>query len=104
MKLIRKDRERNFIGKLKEFNDLPIKVQDDLKTVKKYLIEKGLCDIDCYIFGSYYHGFADEQSDYDVISDKNFTYERYITEELKELVGNKVDVSYINNFHGISIP
>ena len=61
--IIRKGRYRENRGKLKSFYDLPEYVQNNFIQIKNEL------QTDTYIFGSFYWGFWDKQSDYDVFTD-----------------------------------
>lgn len=72
MIIVRKGRQREFIGRLQSFDDLPIKNQDDLKQIKSFLNEYFNKDVEAYVYGSYLHGFSDEFSDYDILIGENF--------------------------------
>jgi len=66
-----KQRLRLNRGELKDFNDLPEDVKTNFKIIKNKIIETINEDIEVQLFGSYFHGFWDDQSDYDVIINKN---------------------------------
>ena len=61
-----KGRERLHIGVLEKFEDLPIDKQNNFKKIKEVIEQIMNCKLQAYIFGSYNHGFWDEESDYDV--------------------------------------
>jgi DNA polymerase sigma len=61
-----KGRQRLHRGLLENFSDLPIDKQNNFKIIKQ-AIEEILNDkFNMYVFGSFNHGFWDEESDYDV--------------------------------------
>ena len=91
--IIHKGRIRNFIGRLASFYDLPIKNQTELKEIKSFLCEELNKDIEVYLYGSFYHGFADDFSDYDLILSKNGDL-RSIGTMVKEKLGYSVDLLY----------
>ena len=72
MIIIRKGRQREFIGRLQFFNDLPIKNQQSFKEIKEFLNEYFNKDVEAYVYGSYLHGFSDEYSDYDILINEAF--------------------------------
>jgi predicted nucleotidyltransferase len=72
MIIVRKGREREFIGRLQSFDDLPIKNQEVLKEIKGFLNEFFNKEVEAYVYGSYFHGFSDEYSDYDILINENF--------------------------------
>jgi DNA polymerase sigma len=64
--MIIKGRDRVLRGVLENFSDLPIDKQNNFKFIKQ-AIEETLNDkYQMYVFGSFNHGFWDEESDYDV--------------------------------------
>jgi predicted nucleotidyltransferase len=62
-----KGRVRLVRGQLESFEELPSLVKTDLIEIKKILNDYFNKELDVFVFGSYYHGFWDEFSDYDVI-------------------------------------
>lgn len=72
MIIVRKGRQREFIGRLQSFDDLPIKNQEALKEIKRFLNEHFNKEIETYVYGSYFHGFSDEYSDYDILINEKF--------------------------------
>lgn len=62
----RKGRLRTIKGKLSSFDDLPQEKQLIFKNIKNAINEAFEKDINVYVFGSYYWGFWDELSDFDV--------------------------------------
>ena len=64
--ITRKGRRREYKGTLENFYDLPKYAQDIFIKIKKIIIEKyGINEV--YVFGSFYWGFWDSKSDYDVL-------------------------------------
>ena len=94
--VIHKGRIRNFIGRLASFDDLPIKNQVELKEIKSFLHEKLNKDIEIYLFGSFYHGFADDFSDYDLILSEKLNLTN-IASIIKEKLGYSVDLLYYDD-------
>lgn len=99
--MVIKGRERIMRGKLENFSDLPIEKQIIFKKIKES-INKFL-ETEVYIFGSYNHGYWDEESDYDVIV---FTEKIMdIANHLREELGIKIDLLFgKNNLGYIQIP
>lgn len=102
-RIIHKGRERLIRGSLTDFYQLPNEIQENFKMLKK-TVEKILNkSTDVYVFGSFSHGFWDEESDYDIL---------IISEEkpdlqgkLREITNLKVDVMFLPTEIGlISIP
>jgi predicted nucleotidyltransferase len=91
-----KGRDRNYIGRLEKFSDLPTYKQDIFKKIKTE-INKHI-NADVYVFGSHNHGYSDEESDYDVI----IFNEKYIdiTKQIRDEVGVKVDIMFSKNNTG----
>ena len=89
--VIHKGRLRNFIGRLASFDDLPIKNQVELKEIKSFLCKELNKDIEVYLFGSFYHGFADDFSDYDLILSEKCDLITLST-MIKEKLGYSVDL------------
>jgi predicted nucleotidyltransferase len=111
--LLRKNRIRPLRGKLSSFDILPKEHQDNFLIIKKVI-----CDIlgentNVYVFGSFYWGFWDGESDYDVLLD--YVYNGFKIDErfkdaskakdiLKNQYGLKVDVLIMKEKTGILIP
>lgn len=72
MIIVRKGRQREFIGRLQSFDDLPIKNQEVLKEIKRFLNKHFNKEVEAYVYGSYFHGFSDEFSDYDILINEDF--------------------------------
>ena len=71
-------------------SDLPIKVQEDFRTIASIIKHHLKKDIDVYVFGSYFHGWWNDDSDYDII-----IHEKCNLDELKDLfhhLDKKVDI------------
>ena len=103
-KIIIKNRLRTKRGKLMSFDDLPIKAKEDFINIKKKLIEYYNKNLDVYVFGSYFHGFWDELSDYDVIINES-RISVDLDERIYKDVNLKVNVLCINKqFSDILIP
>lgn len=111
--IVRKDRIRENKGKLHNFYDLPLIHQKNFTIIKNRLQKEFGEAINVYVFGSFYWGFWDEDSDYDVKLDYIFNgYKpdnrlpkiKEISLELKEFIGKKVDVLIMQGEFGILIP
>ncbi len=99
--MIIKGRERIVRGKLNNFTDLPVDKQEVFKKIKETINEHISTEV--YVFGSYNHGYWDEQSDYDVI----VLNDNYIDmlEIIREKVGVKIDIMFSKDNMGyIAIP
>ena len=94
--VVHKGRIRNFIGRLASFDDLPMKNQDELKEIKNFICEELNKEIDVYVFGSFYHGFADDFSDYDLILSEKCDL-RSIGLMVKEKLGYSVDLLHYDS-------
>ena len=80
---IYKGRQRQRRGVLQNFNELPIDKQNNFIVIKK-AIEEVLNDkFIVYVFGSFNHGYWDEESDYDVniIGSSNINLNDIITQK-----------------------
>ena len=107
-----KNRERLFRGPLSSFKKLPEEKQKKFiwiaEIIRKYLTS----DVKIYVFGSFYWGFWDENSDYDVIID--YSEVKKTTKEISEKLirahnelnkeGMAVDILTIKQNTGILIP
>jgi len=91
--VIHKGRIRNFIGRLASFDDLPMKNQAELKEIKSFLCEELNKNIEICLFGSFYHGFADDFSDYDLILSEKCDLIN-VGAMVKEKLGYSVDLLY----------
>lgn len=89
-RIIHKGRERLFRGPLTDFQELPKDIQENFKLLKK-TVEKVLnSSTSVYVFGSFNHGFWDEESDYDIliVSEKKPD----LRDKLRDITKLKVDV------------
>lgn len=100
-KMVVKGRERLIRGRLTCFTDLPIEKQEIFKKIKKSINE--IIDVDVYVFGSYNHGYWDEESDYDVII---FSHDYVdLSDKVRTEVGVKTDILFgQNNAEYVVIP
>jgi predicted nucleotidyltransferase len=99
--MVIKGRERIVRGKLNNFTDLPVDKQEVFKKIKETINEHISTEV--YVFGSYNHGYWDEQSDYDVI----VLNDNYIDmlEIIRGKVGVKIDIMFSKDNMGyIAIP
>jgi predicted nucleotidyltransferase len=97
-----KGREREFRGQLKSFDELPLERQENFRVIKEFIFEL-LGVVPIFVFGSHYHGFWDEFSDYDVavLSNEKPNIESMINERTKL----KTNVFYLTKEMSlISIP
>jgi predicted nucleotidyltransferase len=101
--IVWKRRIRNKRGSLKSFEDLPIKAQEDFKSIKKFLEISFNKPVQAYVFGSYLHGFWDEFSDYDVIINE-MCGRRKLDELILERLNLKVNILCVEEVGKISIP
>lgn len=102
-KFIHKGRERILRGVLENFSDLPIDKQNNFKAIKQVIEETLNCKFEMYVFGSFNHGFWDEESDYDVnlIGKSNVNLNEIISQRTKL----KVNVFFTENKLGnVMIP
>lgn len=90
-----KNRLRTFKGKLKDFNDLPIDKQKIFINIKEKINEILGKKVEIYIYGSYHHGYWDDESDYDliIIDDVNI----YLKEKLNNFFEYKIDLFFSKN-------
>jgi predicted nucleotidyltransferase len=99
--MVIKGRERIVRGKLNNFTDLPVDKQEVFKKIKETINEHISTEV--YVFGSYNHGYWDEQSDYDVI----VLNDNYIDmlDIIRGKVGVKIDIMFSKDNMGyIAIP
>jgi predicted nucleotidyltransferase len=110
--IIRKNRIRQNRGKLKVFNDLPENVKLDFKLIKEE-INKKIEGLNLYVFGSYYWGFWDDESDYDInidIDEITLSFDERIKlfKEIKDTIREKykikLDIISNRGEKGILIP
>ncbi len=99
--MVVKGRERLIRGKLISFTDLPIEKQEVFKNIKKSINE--VINVDVYVFGSYNHGYWDEESDYDVmIFNQDYVD---LSDKVRTEVGVKTDILFgKNNLDYVAIP
>lgn len=98
-----KGRERLFRGVLMNFEDLPIDKQKNFINIKLVIEEYLKTNIEAYVFGSYNHGYWDDESDYDVIILSSASMA--LDEIVKEKTNLKVNVFFTENKLGnIMIP
>ena len=109
--MIRKDRERILRGILKNFNDLPTFHQDNFCTIKQ--VVQNYFNENVYVYGSFYWGYWDEKSDYDVFikhrdtkdpRNEIFNVFKDITNVLKNKHNLNVDIMMISEEIGVLIP
>lgn len=108
--MIKKNRERLSRGLLKNFSDLPEKHQKNLLLVKNFI--QKFINTDVFIYGSFYWGNWDEESDYDVIINVDDSISKLEIHlkliELKKMIKNEinlnVDILIITEKIGILIP
>jgi len=89
-KIIYKGRERSVRGSLTDFCQLPNHVQENFKLIKKSVENILNKKTEVYVFGSFSHGFWDEESDYDVLVISKEKLD--IRDELRDITKLKVDV------------
>jgi predicted nucleotidyltransferase len=93
-----KGREREFRGQLKSFENLPLERQKNFRLIKEIIIEV-LGNVPVFVFGSHYHGFWDEFSDYDVMV---LSLEKpNIEAMINEKTNLKTNVFYLNEEMGL---
>jgi len=86
-KVIYKNRERDRRGQVKLFNDLPIDVQQKFIGIKNYINGYLNRTIEVYIYGSFYWGYWDEFSNYDVIVREDIN-----TSEVSQLILSELGI------------
>lgn len=101
--VIVKGRERIFRGVLEKFEDLPLEKQENFKLIKQAIQEELNCELDMFVFGSFNHGYWDENSDYDVsVVGHDFIM---LDSIIKEKTNLKVNVFFTENKLGnVMIP
>jgi predicted nucleotidyltransferase len=109
--MIRKNRERELRGILENFYDLPTFHQDNFCIIKR--VVQNYFNENVYVYGSFYWGYWDEKSDYDVFirhrDTKNPKKEIFdVFNDIKSVLKNKhnlnVDIMMIREEIGILIP
>lgn len=99
MMIQRKGRYRERRGRLESFDDLPDHAQEAFKTIKNVL------GVDTYVFGSFFWGFWDELSDYDVFTDTPIPNRPEMIERLKNEFNLDVNIMAPTNIENkILIP
>jgi predicted nucleotidyltransferase len=91
LNIIFKGRNRQVRGKLTDINELSENVKNNFILIKLFLNEYLSKEVDVYIFGSYYWGYYNEKSDYDVIINEEFD-KKDLREKLRSTFKFKVDV------------
>jgi len=86
-KVIYKGRERDRRGQIKSFDDLPIDIQQKFIDIKNYINNYLNRQIDVYVYGSYYWGYWDNLSNFDVIVREDIN-----TTEVSELILKDVGI------------
>jgi predicted nucleotidyltransferase len=103
--IFRKGRTRPNRGKLKSFYDLPKDVQLSFTNIKKELNILLGDDRPIYVHGSYFWGFWDAESDYDVTVDWIDFDPREIQNKLIEKFQTEINVGHdYHNDENIVIP
>ena len=93
-----KGREREFRGQLKSFENLPLERQENFRLIREIIFEV-LGNVPVFVFGSHYHGFWDEFSDYDVMV---LSLEKpNIETMINEKTNLKTNVFYLNEEMGL---
>ena len=102
--IFHKNSNRILRGKIKDFEDLPNFAQSDFKEIKKIIQDYFSDKINVYVFGSFYLGHWNEDSDYDVAVDDLIDTSQIFTEFHKK-IGRKVDIIiYKDSSNLIPIP
>jgi predicted nucleotidyltransferase len=96
-KIVRKNRIRPLRDKLIGFDGLPKEHQDNFLIIKKVLSDILGENTNVYVFGSFYWGFWDEESDYDVLLD--YVYNGFKIDERFEGVAKAKEI--LKNEHGL---
>jgi predicted nucleotidyltransferase len=86
-KVTYKDRERDRRGQVKSFNDLPIDAQQKFVEIKNYINNYLNRQINVYLYGSYYWGYWDEFSNFDVIVREDIN-----TSEVSQLIMSELGI------------
>jgi predicted nucleotidyltransferase len=111
--IVRKNRTRLSRGKLTSFYELPQEHQEGFLKIKKEICKCLGSDTNVYVFGSFFWGMWDEESDYDVLLDYIFNKgqidERIeAVKKAKETIakeyGFKVDIMAMRGEKGVLIP
>ena len=109
--MIRKNRERILRGILNSFHDLP-KIHQDNFCVIKQVVQNYFSE-NVYVYGSFYWGYWDEKSDYDVFIKHRDTKDPRneifnVFKDIKSVLKNKydlnVDIMMIREEIGVLIP
>lgn len=97
----KKGRIRTQRGVLQKFTDLPESKQIIFTNIKKFIDEISGYDTEINIFGSFYNGDWDENSDYDILLQEKIN--GVTRQNVSEFVGHKVDI-FINKRLTIRVP
>jgi predicted nucleotidyltransferase len=109
--MILKDRKRILRGTLKNFEDLPELHKHNFCLIKKTV--QNFFNENVYVYGSFYWGHWDEQSDYDVairykkvkdVKNELLSVFSTIKETLKNQHGLNVDILMLREEIGVLIP
>lgn len=103
----RKGRIRTIKGRLSSFDSLPQEKQLIFKSIKKVIDDVFKKNINVYVFGSFYWGFWDEFSDFDVTLDfelKDNTTEISKIIEILTKLNIETDIQFKRGNMGILIP
>jgi predicted nucleotidyltransferase len=98
--MVHKGRNREHRGRLNSFVELPENVQLIFEKIKREVNNELNENIDVYVYGSYLHGYWDEQSDFDV-SIKIIIDEIPLKKKISELTGVKVDIFCTKNINSM---
>jgi hypothetical protein len=98
--IIHKNRVRLNRGVLTDFNSLPEHAQNNFIRIKNS-INNIKPNTKCYVMGSYYWGFWDDYSDYDVISELDLEGQDKVKEVISDIKFNILNIKRNTN---IEIP
>ena len=87
-------RYRPYIGLLESFNDLDPTIKEKFIMIKKEINKIIGEDTVSSVFGSWLWGYADKESDFDVLVDK-LIVNRDISKEISNIVGFQVHISCV---------
>ena len=93
-KIYKHGRYRPFIGRLQEFEDLSPDVMEKFRLIKSEVHKLMGEDIQVTVFGSWLWGYADKDSDYDVLIDKPLN-EQGISKTITEILGFQSHVTWV---------
>jgi hypothetical protein len=91
-------------GKLQKFEDLPDFAKENFKIIKIYLKKFLNKDVKVYVKGSFYWGFWNENSDYDV-SLNEYINEKEFKNFILQYINIKVDIlPLVSEIDSVEIP